>query len=63
MVNSSAASGETQVRNENHLYLTFDDLGLVYDIYGDSAFLSESDLVDIAKSFKKGEDFEVEVAR
>lgn len=54
-----AASSETWSRNENHLYLIFEEQELVYDVFGDSSRLSESDLVEIAYSFKPAPDYEV----
>lgn len=57
-VTPPAASGETWLRNENHLYLIFEEKEMAYDIYADTSHLSESDLMRIAESFKPASDYE-----
>ncbi|SHF91390.1 bla regulator protein blaR1 [Caldanaerobius fijiensis DSM 17918] len=47
-----AASGDTSIKNENHLYLIFEDDRVAYDIYADTKYADESMLIRIAKSFK-----------
>lgn len=51
-----AASGDTSVKNENHLYLLFPNIKIAYDIYAHTRYVNKSELVKIAKSFKKREE-------
>lgn len=47
-----AASKDTSVKNENHLYLIFEKDGIAYDIYADSKYVDKTQLIKIAKSFR-----------
>lgn len=46
-----AASGDTSIKNENHLYLLFANEKIAYDIYANTKYVNESQLIKIAKSF------------
>jgi bla regulator protein BlaR1 len=46
-----AASGDTSIKNENHLYLLFANEKIAYDIYANTKYVNESQLIRIAKSF------------
>lgn len=48
----SAASGDTTVKNENHLLLIFAGSKEIYNIYTDTQYAKESDLIKIGKSLK-----------
>lgn len=54
-----AASGDNSVKNENHLYLIFEEEKIAYDIYADSRYADEALLLKIAKSFKPADNAEV----
>ncbi|WP_422446202.1 M56 family metallopeptidase [Thermoanaerobacterium sp. DL9XJH110] len=47
-----AASKDASVKNENHLYLIFEKDGIAYDIYADSKYVHQTQLIKIAKSFR-----------
>lgn len=51
-----AASGDTSVKNENHLYLILAKEEVTYDIYADTKFVNESELIKIGKSFQRVSD-------
>lgn len=48
-----AASGDTSVRNENHLYLIFKNEKIAYEIYANTQYVNESELIKIGKSLQK----------
>ncbi|MDS1030040.1 DUF4825 domain-containing protein [Bacillota bacterium LX-D] len=48
-----AASGDTSIKNENHLYLLFANEKIAYDIYANTKYVNESQLIKIAKSFRR----------
>lgn len=50
-----AASGDRSVKNENHLFLIFPQENFVYDIYANSRYVSETELINIGKSLQKQE--------
>ncbi|TCO53965.1 M56 family metallopeptidase [Caldanaerobacter subterraneus] len=54
-----AATGDNSIKNENHIYLIFEEDGIAYDIYADVKYVNESQLIKIAKSFKPAPDYEV----
>lgn len=47
-----AASNDTSVKNENHLYLIFEEDKIAYDIYADTKYLNENQIIKIAKSLR-----------
>lgn len=47
-----AASGDTSIENENHLYLIFKDDKVAYEIYANTKYVDAKELIKIAKSFK-----------
>lgn len=47
-----AASGSTEEREVIHIYLLDGDKKIAYDIYGDTTYVDENTLLDIAKSFR-----------
>ncbi len=47
-----AASGDSSVTNESHLYLLFADENKAYDLYANTKYIKESDLLKIAQSFE-----------
>lgn len=48
-----AASKDISIKNENHLYLLFANEKVAYDIYANTKYVNESQLIKIAKSFTR----------
>ncbi len=48
-----AAAQDASEKNENHLYLTFTDDGNAYDIYADTRYVKEAELLKIGETLQK----------
>ncbi len=57
-----AASNDPTVKNENHLFLIFEKDKVSYDIFADTRYVSEAELLSIAKSFKPTNKSDIQVS-